>query len=269
MNVTISELWIYPVKSCRGISLDSAEVLPRGLAFDRRFMLIDSEGKFLSQRTLPAMARLRTRLEADNLIISTDGAPDLGLPLAGGSGPEVSATVWEDTCQSIDQGDDAAQWFSGALGTDCRLVFMPDSTTRTVDQDFGRPSDSVGFADGYPILLISQGSLDELNRKLDQPVPMNRFRPNIVVSGCPPHAEDEWSSIEIGNVTFLLVKPCSRCPVVTTDQASGERFDEPLRTLSTYRLHGGKILFGQNLVHDGAGHIACRDACNVTTARTV
>ncbi|MCP4898658.1 MAG: MOSC domain-containing protein [bacterium] len=267
MNVTISELWIYPIKSCGGIPLDRAEVQARGFAGDRRFMVVDSEGRFLSQRTLPAMARIRTRISGARLILSTIDSNDFDLPITGREGCEVKTTVWNDTCRSIDQGEDAARWFSQVLETDCRLVFMPDPTLRPVDQEYGRPPDTVSFADGYPFLLISQGSLDELNQRLERPVPMNRFRPNIVVSGCPPYAEDDWLSMVVGDITFLPIKPCSRCVVITTDQTTCERYPEPLRTLATYRQREGKVLFGQNLVHDGIGQIEVGNSGIVITKK--
>lgn len=267
MPVTISELWIYPIKSCRGISVETAEVQARGFAGDRRFMLVDPDGKFLTQRTLPVMARIDTRIDSDVLVLSTDELEDFAVPFEGLPGPEVETTVWKSTCAAIDQGDDAADWFSEALAQPCRLVFMPDETRRAVDKDYGRESDIVSFADGYPFLLTSEASLEDLNRRLVEPVSMTRFRPNIVIAGSSAYKEDEWASFEIGEVTFHVIKPCSRCVVITTDQESGDRTVEPLRTLATYRQRDGKVYFGQNLVHDGVGPLSLGDTCTAMTSK--
>jgi uncharacterized protein YcbX len=171
--------------------------------------------------------------------------------------------IWKDQCVAVAAGAEADAWFTALLGTPCRLVTMPSSTVRQVDLGYAEPGDPVGFADGFPFLLISQGSLDELNRRLEHPVPMDRFRPNIVVDGCEPHAEDGWSRVTIGEISFRVVKPCARCVITTTDQQTGERGREPLRTLATYRRVGNKVLFGQNLIHDGVGAVRVGDPCVV------
>ena len=176
-----------------------------------------------------------------------------------------SVTIWEDRCNAVTADPAAAEWFTGFLGTPCRLVRMPASTVRQVDLGWAVEGDRVGFADGFPFLLISQSSLDELNRRLDEPVPMDRFRPNVVVEGGEPFAEDGWAHVTMGEVGFRVVKPCARCVITTTDQLSGERGREPLRTLATYRRFGNKVLFGQNLIHNGTGVVRIGDSCEVMT----
>jgi uncharacterized protein YcbX len=182
-------------------------------------------------------------------------------------GPRRSIRIWDDVVHATDLGDEAARWISSFLGADCRVVFMPDDVVRPVDPRYAQPGDRVGFADAYPFLLISQGALGELNRRLKSPLPMNRFRPNLVVDGVPPHAEDGWARIAIGGVMFEVVKPCARCVVTTTDQETGERGHEPLRTLATYRRTNGKVHFGQNLIHQGGGELRVGDAVEVLVHR--
>jgi uncharacterized protein YcbX len=183
---------------------------------------------------------------------------------AESDGDERPVTVWRDRCAAVTAGPDAAEWFSSFLGTRCELVRQPDTGFRQVDTGYADPGDRVAFADGFPFLLISRASVDELNHRLDTPVAADRFRANIIVDGCAPHAEDHWSEIAIGVVAFRVAKPCARCIVITTDQNSGARSAEPLRTLAGYRTVGGKVLFGQNLVHRGVGTLRVGDEVHVT-----
>jgi uncharacterized protein YcbX len=176
-----------------------------------------------------------------------------------GSRPTSRVVVWEDECPAVDEGMDAAQWFSEHLGHPARLVRLADDDARPLASSSAQPGDRVSFADGFPFLLISRASLDELNRRLSLPVAMERFRPNIVVAGCEPHDEDGWHRLSIGEVVFRVAKPCARCVVVTVDQATGERGREPLRTLSTYRTVDGQVHFGQNLIHEGRGVVRVGD----------
>jgi uncharacterized protein YcbX len=261
--ITVSGLYVYPVKSCRGIALEQAEVAARGFTFDRLWMVADADGHFLSQRTLPRLARVDVRAAGDALVISASGMPELRVLLDAATSATRTVTIWQDTCLAESAGARAARWFSEFLGTGCELVRMPPTTRRPVDPGYAGSGDQVGFADGFPFLLLSQASLDELNRRLETPVPIARFRPNIVVTGCQPHAEDGWSRITVAGIGFRVVKPCARCVVTTTDQCTGERSTEPLRTLASYRKVAGELLFGQNLIHDGRGSIHVGDICEV------
>ena len=217
----------------------------------------------MTQRDWPALARVVVSLRPKGLTIESEGASRLEIQTPRPTAATRQVTIWKDTCASRSAGPESAAWFSDLLGTDCELVWLPLGEERLVSRETARSSDRVGFADGFPFLLISQGSLDDLNRRLDVPVPVDRFRPNLVVDGCTPYAEDGWTTITIGDVTFTVVKPCARCIITTTDQRTGRRTPEPLRTLATYRSHGGQLLFGQNLVHRGRGVVRCGDVCRV------
>jgi uncharacterized protein YcbX len=259
--IAVAGLFAYPVKSCRGIELREAEVVERGIAHDREWLVVDSAGRFMTQRDWPSLARVTVAVVPGGLRIEAKGRPKLEVATPLPSVRRREVTIWKDTCTSRSAGSEAAAWFSDLLGTDCELVWMPPEEARQVDPDVARPGDRVAFADGFPFLLISQGSLDELNRRLDTPVPMDRFRPNIVVDGCAPHAEDGWAKITIGDVVFTVAKPCARCVITTTDQRTCRRSSEPLKTLAGYRLSAGAVLFGQNLVHSGRGEIRVGDVC--------
>lgn len=251
--ITVRSLHIYPVKSCRGIEVDTAEVGPTGFRHDRQWMVVDSDGTFLSQRSHPVLARVATSIEGDLLILEAPGLSPLELAVADRPGDSRSVVVWKDACEAVSAGSRAAAWFSSLLGTGCELVRLPDDGIRRVDPSYADPGDRVAFADGFPFLLINQASVDDLNHRLKDPVPADRFRANIVVEGCGAFAEDGWTSLEIGAIGFRVAKPCARCVVITTDQRDGVRSDEPLKTLAGYRRRDGKVLFGQNLVHDRTG----------------
>ena len=253
-KLTLTGLYRYPVKSLAGEALRALEVDARGLRLDRHWMLIDRDGRFLTQRQQPRMTLIRTLLDdADGLLLQAPGMPDLQVPVAGGERREV--VVWQDRVSAAPVGRAVDQWLSDFLATPCHLVVMPDEANRPVDQDFAEPSDQVGFADGFPFLLISQGSLEDLNARLEQPVPMQRFRPNLVVSGCQAFAEDGWQRIRIGQIEFRVAKACSRCIIPTIDPQTGERGREPLQTLMSYRKRDNKTYFGQNLVHEQCGQL--------------
>jgi uncharacterized protein YcbX len=263
--IDVSGLFVYPIKSCSGTALDEATVTKTGFALDRLWMVIGDDGSFLSQRTHPKMAQIRVHIGTDRLRVEGPQLPSLELPFDRRPGPTVRVRVWKDDCAAVDEGREAAEFFSSHLGCPARLVRLADQDARPISTSAAQPGDRVAFADGYPFLLISQGSLDGLNRRLSLPVSMDRFRPNIVVDGCPPHAEDNWHHVRIGEVDFRFVKPCSRCVITTTDQETGERGSEPLRTLATYREEDGEILFGQNLIHVGHGTIRVGDRVVVLT----
>lgn len=257
--ITVRSLHIYPVKSCRGIDVDDAEIAATGFRHDRQWMVAGLDGGFLSQRTHPDLTRITTRLDLDHLVLSVAGRSTLEVPLRGTNDDSRSVRIWNDTCEAATAGPEAADWFSSLLGIPCELVRQPESGIRRVDPRYADPGDRVAFADGFPFLLISLASVDELNRRLDTTVPADRFRANIIIDGCSPHAEDEWDAITIGEVGFRVAKPCARCVVITTDQRHGARSAEPLRTLAGYRTTNGKILFGQNLVHKSLGTVRIGD----------
>ena len=253
VNRYLRGLYHYPIKSCRGTSLTEAVVGVGGIAADRHWMVVDAAGNFLSQRELPRLALILPRLGAGTLEATAPDAPPLTLA-RGRPGARIAVTVWGDRCMAMDEGDEAADWFTTFLGVRCRLVCMPDDEVRRVDRTYAGPDDQVGFADGFSFLLTSRASLNELNGRLDTPLPMNRFRPNIVIDGVTPFEEDGWRRIRIDGITFAVAKPCARCAITTTDQDTAQRSKEPLRTLATFRHVAGKgVMFGQNLVHDRPG----------------
>ena len=258
----LCNLTIYPIKSAGGIDLRQSQVHSRGLEHDRRWMVCERSGAFLTQRALPRMALIQVEV-GDTLRLSmSDNAYDvLELPIVPQETAATSVEVWGDECLAWSMGEAAAQWLSNALGVDCQLVYMPESTHRPADHGlFAAPN---SFADAYPFLLISEASLADLNQRLDQPVPMNRFRPNLVVRGCAPFAEDRWRRIKIGAIEFAIAKACARCAMPGLDQATGERQQEPLKTLATYRHWEKAIWFGQIVIAHSEGVLKIGDAVEV------
>jgi uncharacterized protein YcbX len=249
----LSALWIFPVKSMRGISVEEAEVGDRGFDGDRRFMLVDANGKFLSQRTQPKMALIDVAPEGDTLRMSAPGLSPVEVPRRPRGGAARRVQVWGDTMDAIavDGGAAIGAW----LGVDCELVYMPDESQRQVKE-----GGLASFADGYPFLVATTASLAELCRRGAGELEMIRFRPNLVVDGAEPFAEDEWQTLTIGGVSFRAVKPCARCTIPTVDPRTGEMGKEPLRTLAQFRRRDGEVWFGQNLVADGRGRLRVGDA---------
>lgn len=264
-KLTVTGLFHYPIKSCGGSSLGEAAVGSRGIIHDREFMIVDATtGLFLTQRELPRMALIRPRMEGDLLRLDAPGMSRLTVePVRQGATRRV--LVWHDRCPAVDQGPDIAGWLSEFLKSDCRLVRMADDHVRRVNRRYAvSDGDQVGFADGYPFLLISEESLVDLNARLSSPLPMNRFRPNIVVTGgAVPYLEDTWRCVRIAGIDFHLVKPCARCVITTTDQDTGERGKEPLTTLAGYRRTNRGVLFGQNMIHGNSGAIRRGDLVEV------
>ena len=256
----ISKINIYPIKSLGGITLENSIVENRGLQFDRRWMLIDEQNKFLTQREFPKMATVNVEISKDNLNVSCENRT-LEIPFEPNTNETASVKIWSSRCRARIYENRINEWFSEVLQTNCRLVLMPEETKRKVNYFYAvHKTDVVSFADAYPVLLIGENSLADLNSRLDAPVPMNRFRPNLVVSGADAFAEDGWKQIRIGNVIFHIVKPCARCVITTIDQTKGEkRGTEPLKTLSSFRIPKRsvkkKILFGQNLIAENVGEI--------------
>lgn len=260
MDIHVSGLFVYPVKSCRGISLERARVGERGILYDREWMIVDGHGQFLTQRVLPRLSLIEAALEPDALVLRAIGMPELRLQLEGLTGPECVVTVWKDDCRAYDEGPHVAGALSRFLGQPCRLVRMTANDLRQATSGEAR----VGFSDGYPFLLISEASLIDLNSRLPEPLPMNRFRPNIVVDGCESYAEDSWKRIKIGSVRLDGMTQCTRCAITTTDQATAERGHEPLRTLATYRRTPDGVVFGRNFNHLDQGELCLGDKVHIT-----
>jgi len=258
--MNLSEINIYPIKSLGGISLKKALVEKCGLQFDRRWMLIDEKQNFLTQRIFPKMATVSVEILENGLRVSQNN-DELVIPFEPNTSKTESVKIWSSRCRAQVYEDKINEWFSNALETDCRLALMFAETKRKVSYFYAvHKDDVVSFADAYPFLLIGESSLTDLNSRLEKPVPMNRFRPNFVVSGADAFAEDGWTRIRIGDLAFHLVKPCARCVVTTIDQSTGVKQGvEPLKTLASFRIPKRsikrKILFGQNLIAEDVGKI--------------
>lgn len=258
----LSDITIYPVKSCAGIDLERVGLDRFGPGGDRRWLVVDRQGRFVSQREQPRMALIRVERLPDGIRLVA-GESRVEVPVPCSDAPEIRVTIWQDSVRARLADDSAGAWLSEHLGLPCRLVHMPDSCRRLVDGLYARDGETVSFADGFPLLLISRASLEDLNSRLDNPVPMNRFRPNLVVSGCAPFAEDGWRRIRIGAVEFDVAKPCTRCVVPSIDQDTAQRDGQINRVLAGYRRVNGKVMFGQNLLYRGTGELAVGDAVEV------
>jgi len=258
----VAALNIYPVKSMAGISPPTAHVKPWGLEGDRRWMVVTPDGKFLTQRDYPAMALLAPHVSGTTLRLEAAG---LGTIEADATGPQIPVRVWDDVVPAATCPSFADAFVSDVLGTPCRLVHLDDPAARPVAAKWAQPGETVSFADGFPVLLTSLGSLDDLNARLATPIRINRFRGNIVIAGAPPWAEDTWRLIRIGAVCFRIAKACDRCIVTTIEQETASRPApaEPLRTLGTFRRAGQGVVFGQNLVPVSEGDIALGDPVEV------
>ena len=265
MPVTLSALHVYPVKGLKGIALDAARCTDRGLEHDRRWMVVDSEGVFLSQREHPKMATVWTEITNGALALSAPDVDGVEVPLESRGGAPMQVRIWDSVCDAVPVSPPADAWLSAYLGLACRLVRMPDASQRFSNPRYAGGGKGVGFADGYAYLLTGEASLGDLNARLaakgHPALPMNRFRPNLVVSGSEAYAEDRWKEIRVGGAVLRAAKPCGRCQVTTTDQASGEvKGPEPLATLSTYRdSKEFGVMFGLNLVTVREGTIRVGD----------
>jgi len=260
---TLSAITLYPVKSLAGICVTRWPVTKTGLQYDRKWMLVDNAWQFLSQRKLPRMALIKTALTDSRLILSASGMEDLSLPLTPTDGDIINSTIWHDQCDARSVSLEADQWLSHFLNLDCRLVYQADEMIRQVDPDYGRHTDNVAFSDGFPFLIISENSLVSLNREMQLNLPMTRFRPNLVISGCPAYAEDSWREISIGDIDFRLPKPCSRCSIPTINPDSAQTGKEPLRTLNRIRKWQRNVYFGQNALHNQCGTLTVGDTMQV------
>ena len=260
--LTVTRLNIYPVKSCGGVGLSSIALTDWGPEGDRRFMLVDRNNVFVTARKYPRLLQVKVALMQQGLLLTANKATPLRISVAGLESvaqDSLTTTVWGDQVQAHEVSEDSSQWFSELLGLPVRLVYMPSSGYRQVDRNYFAQDQRVSFADGFPLLLTHQSSLDELNQRLAEPVSMQRFRPNIVVAGGEPWAEDQWHEIQIGDIRFAAVKPCSRCIMTTIDPKTLKKGREPLTTLSGYRRTDFGVIFGQNMVNLDQGIISVGD----------
>jgi uncharacterized protein len=266
-DLTLSEIWIYPIKSLGGIKLENSVVLPKGLKHDRRFMLVNEEGTALTQRTIPRLSLFKSNLINDRCEISY-GSHAITIPLEPlTTEPAVRVKIWNDLVWANEVSSEYSRWFSQLLDIPCRLVFFPEKNSRPVDTRYHENFENVSLADAYPILIIGQESLNDLNRRLPNPLPMNRFRPNLVFTGGQSYAEDTFQYFTIGKNRFKAVKPCARCILITIDQETAAMGPEPLRTLSGYRKNNNKVYFGQNALIIEADEISCGEKILIETYR--
>lgn len=268
----LSSIHVYPVKGLRGHDLETAAVQPWGLAGDRRYMLVRPDGQFITQREFPALTQAVADYHPDGVlrVRSTEGMglPELTVP-APDEAEQLPVRVWRSSLSAALGPDAAHAWFSKLVGTDVRLVYLDDPTRRPVTPQHGRSTDRVSFADGYPLLVVNRASLDRLNEwllaadEVPEALPMNRFRPSIVVDGADAWAEDDWPRLRIGDVGFRVAKPCDRCVVTTIDQDTGRPGRGPLRMLAKRHRIGKALAFGQYLIPDGVGPIKVGDEVRV------
>jgi uncharacterized protein YcbX len=260
----ISALYIYPIKSLGGIALDTAALTDRGLQHDRRWMLIDANNRFLSQRDNAQMALLKTALTDEGMTVSyTPNNSSVTIPFVPQTEEMLEVTVWDDTCQAQLVSSHIDEWFSEKLNLPARLVYMPDDSLRQTDLRYTSEGSITSFSDAYPMLIIGQASLDDLNTRLADAVPMNRFRPNIVFTGGEAYSEDTMKHINVNGIDMYGVKLCARCVMTTIDQENAKKGKEPLKMLAKYRLKNNKIYFGQNLTHTSEGILNVGDAIRV------
>lgn len=253
----LSQINIYPVKSLDGFSPQTAKVEQRGLQYDRRWMVVDENGVFMTQRNFRKMPLLKAIIKNENLeiFVKNDENNKVSIPILLENEP-MEVEVWQDKLVARKTSTDVTDFLSDFLGKKCHLVKMPDVAIRRVDEDYNRGEDYVSFADGFPFLIIGEASINDLNSKLEKPlnpenqplIGMRRFRPNFVFSGGQPYEEESWQNFTIGNVRFYGAKPCGRCIMITLDPDSGLREPEPLEVLASYRSSGKKIKFGQNVL---------------------
>lgn len=262
-NLKISQINIYPIKSCAGISLLNAPVVDTGFEHDREWMIVDDAGNFITQRQFPKLVFIKTTPIQNGVKLEAPGMPYIEVPIIL-TGEKIETEVWESKCVGIEQGQPIADWLTKFIGKNCKLIRMAPDFKRSIKEKYKTEGNEItGFADAFSFLLISEESLNDLNSKLDEKIPMNRFRPNIVISGGTPYQEDLWKKLKIGNIVFNIAKPCARCEITTINQLTGEKGNEPLETLGTYRSKPKGIMFGQNLVHNGTGTLNVGDVIEI------
>jgi len=261
----LQDIYIYPIKSLGGIRLTEAQVETRGLSNDRRWMLVDENGLFLTQRKHHQMALLQVQMMPDGLRVfhKQQREREHAIPFEPETTNITQVMIWDDMVSGQVVSESCNQWFSDILGFPCQLVYMPNSSERPIDRKYAVNQETVSFADAMPYMVIGQKSLDELNGRLAEPLPMDRFRPNFVFSGGEAFVEDHWGQVKIGTSIFKVTKPCARCVLTTVDQATGLKGKEPLKTLASYRTVNKKVLFGQNMIALSPGRIKVGDEINV------
>lgn len=261
--LTVSQIFIYPIKSLGGIKVTSAEVTDRGFKYDRRWMLVDSNNKFLTQREFPKMSQLKVQVEADGLrvIQIADAQQEILIPFSPSVKETEKVIIWNAICDAKNVAKEIDLWFSKIMGTDCKLMYMPQETMRPVDTTSGYAPKGkfTSFADAYPFLLLGEASLEDLNSRLQTPVLINRFRPNIVFTGGYPYQEDVIEDFIINDINFTGLENCGRCAIANIDQENAVKEKEPLKTLATYRKRGNQIWFARNVVHGGIGIVNVGD----------
>lgn len=264
----VSSLFIYPIKSCAGIAVSRLDYSARGLHHDRQYMVVNTEGAGLTQRHVPKLAHIQPTLRDEGLTVSCKGQPTLELDTSEAQLSKLDprlVSVWNYRGEALDLGDEAANWFTRTVGTACRLVRFSPTGSRPVSQKHTTLAAQAQFSDGYPVLVTTVESLQDLNRRLITPVPMNRFRPNVVLRDVAPFAEDDWRILTFLHLRLHIVKPCERCAIVTVNQTTLEQGKEPLRTLATFRNLNGKVCFGQNAVPEAPGFLTLGDDAEVVT----
>lgn len=260
----VTRLFVHPVKSLGGISVSQFSVDRFGPVHDRRWLVVDRQGQFLTQRQHARMALVSTALEAGRVTLSAPGCEPVQFSAGdftdGCSGAAVrQVQVWRDRCDAVAGPAHLDAWLSAFLGVDCQLVFMPESSHRPVNPDYAAAGETVSFADGFPLLLVSEESLQDLNSRMNIAIGMERFRPNLVVQGGAAFAEDGWQHIRVGSMEFRVVKPCSRCAIPTIDPLTSQKQPEVFKTLKSYRQRDGEVFFGQNLLPVGTGSVRVGD----------
>lgn len=266
-NLRVDQLIVYPVKSLAGVTLETVNLTASGFESDRRWMIVDANQAFVTQRENPVLSRCRVRIDGDDILITCDGQ-DCKLPARPTSRDTVGVRIWGDVVSAVAGPPGPAELLSSILGFECSLVYMPDEAVRTVDRKYAPERAHTAFTDGFPILVTSTASLAELNRRLDSPVPMSRFRPNLVVRGGEPFDEDHWGLVEAGDVRIRGVKPCSRCVMTTIDASTAETGKEPLKTLSTFRRWGSHVYFGENFLVEIPGRLSVGNPVVVRSRRS-
>ncbi|HPH93110.1 MAG TPA: MOSC domain-containing protein [Ferruginibacter sp.] len=263
--LTVSQLYIYPIKSLGGISVSEVNSTDRGFEYDRRWMLIDEHNNFLTQREFPAMALLQPALTSDGLrVVGTKQDSDFILiPFTPATNDRIATNIWGVPCTPLHVSDEADKWFSEQLQTQCRLVYMDDDTQVLISESYNINNSLTSFSDGFPILMISEASLDDLNSRASEVLPMNRFRPNLVINGAGAFEEDRMKEFMINGVVYYGAKPSARCMITTIDQSSGAKGKEPLMTLSKYRSLNNKIYFGENVIASSTGIIHVGDELTI------
>lgn len=261
----LASLHLHPLKSAAAVDVDALDITPRGPAGDRRWLVVDGDGRFITARQHAPLVLIRALPDGEGLRLSAPTMTALAVAAPAADAPRLRVRIWDDEVDAATTDASADAWLSAYLQRPVRLVHMDARSRRPVDAGYGVPGDEVSFADGYPLLAISQAALDALNTRLPSPIVMARFRPNLVIAGSAAHAEDDWRRVRIGGLVFDAVKPCTRCVFTTIDPASGQRdpAGEPLRTLKSYRRSAAGICFGMNLIPRGTGRLRVGDSVEV------